>query len=65
MVTEIEHPACGPIKLVNTPVKYSFSSPSIRTAPPILGQHTDQVLGELAGLSEEEIKRLREEGVVA
>ncbi|KAI9771625.1 MAG: hypothetical protein M1840_001840 [Geoglossum simile] len=65
MVAEIEHPACGPIKLVNTPVKYSFSSPSIRTPPPILGQHTDQVLGELVGLGGEEIKKLREEGVVA
>jgi len=65
MVTEIEHPACGPIKLVNTPVKYSYSPPSIRTPPPLLGQHTDEVLGELVGLSEEEIGRLREEGVVA
>ena len=44
MVKEIDHPTCGPIKLVNTPVKYSYSEPSIRTAPPVLGQHTDDVL---------------------
>ncbi|KAL1650277.1 hypothetical protein SLS58_001088 [Diplodia intermedia] len=65
MVAEVEHPACGPIKLVNTPVKYSFSEPSIRTPPPTLGQHTDEVLREMVGLSEADIESLRSEGVVA
>ena len=65
MVTEIDHPACGPIKLVNTPVKYSHSKPSIRSPPPTLGQHTDEVLKGLLGMSEEEISSLRGEGVIA
>lgn len=65
MVTEIEHPACGPIKLVNTPVKYSYSKPSIRTPPPTLGQHTNEVLADLLGMSEKEIEELRGKGVVA
>jgi len=65
MVKEIDHPACGPMKLVNTPVKYSHSTPSIRTPPPLLGQHTDEVLGELLGMNGGEIKTLRDEGVVA
>ena len=65
MVTEVEHPTCGPIKLVNTPVKYSFSEPSIRTPPPTLGQHTDEVLAQVLGYSSDEIQNLRAEGVIA
>ena len=65
MVKEVEHPACGPMKLVNTPVKYSYSEPSIRTPPPLLGQHTDEVLRDILGMTGAEIQDLRSEGVVA
>lgn len=65
MVKEVEHPTCGPIKLVNTPVKYSYSEPSIRTPPPLLGQHTHEILKDIVRLSEDEIKNLKQEGVVA
>ncbi|KAH7390380.1 caib/baif family protein-like protein [Cadophora sp. MPI-SDFR-AT-0126] len=64
MVKEIDHPTCGPMKLINTPVKYSYSTPGIRTPPPTLGQHTDEVLMDVLSLSKEEIKELRAEGVV-
>ncbi|KAF2843269.1 CoA-transferase family III [Patellaria atrata CBS 101060] len=64
MVVEVEHEACGKIELVNTPVKYSVSTPGVRTAPPTLGQHTDEVLKELVGLGDEEIQSLRANGVV-
>ncbi|KAI4253792.1 MAG: hypothetical protein L6R42_007448 [Xanthoria sp. 1 TBL-2021] len=65
MIQEINHPTCGPMKLINTPVKYSHSEPSIRSAPPTLGQHTDEILGDILGMSEGEVGRLREEGVVS
>jgi succinate--hydroxymethylglutarate CoA-transferase len=65
MVREVHHPACGPIKLVNTPVKWSESTPGIRLAPPTLGQHTDEILEETLGMSKEEVDGLRSEGVVA
>lgn len=65
MVTEVEHPSCGPMKLVNTPVKYSHSTPGIRSAPPTLGQHTDEVLRDILGMDKGEVDYLRKEGVVA
>ena len=65
MVKEIEHPTCGPMKLLNTPVKYSHSTPSIRTPPPTLGQHTDEVLREILDMDENAIKALKAEGIVA
>lgn len=61
----MEHPACGPIKMVNTPVKWSDAKPSIRSPPPTLGQHTDEVLSDMLGMSGSEIEQLRAEGVVA
>jgi succinate--hydroxymethylglutarate CoA-transferase len=50
--------------MVNTPVKYSASKPSIRSVPPILGQHTDEILREVLGMSESEIEELKAEGAV-
>lgn len=55
MVTTIEHPTCGPIKMINTPIKFSNAEPSIRTPPPTLGQHTSEVLSQVLKLSEGEI----------
>ncbi|KAF4552226.1 CoA-transferase family III-like protein 1 [Elsinoe fawcettii] len=65
MVQEVEHPACGTLKLVNTPVKYSDSQPGIRTPPPTLGQHTEEVLTSILGYSTADVKSLRSEGVIA
>ncbi len=64
MVTTVEHPACGKIELVNTPVKFSSSKPVVRTPPPTLGEHTDEILKGL-GMTEEDVESLRSEGVVA
>ncbi|KAI9879382.1 MAG: hypothetical protein M1830_008680 [Pleopsidium flavum] len=65
MVKEVDHPTCGPMKLVNTPVKYSYSTPNIRTPPPTLGQHTNEVLREVVGMSESDIAGLKGQGIVA
>lgn len=62
---EVDHPSCGPIKLVNTPVKYSHSTPGVRTPPPTLGQHTHEVLTGMLGMSEEEVDGLKQQGVVS
>jgi succinate--hydroxymethylglutarate CoA-transferase len=65
MVKEVDHPSCGTLKLVNTPVKFSESKPSIRMPPPTLGQHTNEILSEVLGMEGGEIDKLRGEGVVA
>ena len=48
---------------VALPIEFAATPGSVRTAPPLLGEHTDEVLAEL-GLSAGEIARLRTEGVV-
>lgn len=65
MITEVEHPTCGPIKLVSPPVKFSDTQPSIRGPPPTLGQHTTEVLTELLGMKSDEIKTLKSDGVIS
>ncbi|KAF9885791.1 hypothetical protein FE257_012373 [Aspergillus nanangensis] len=65
MVQTIDHPSCGPIKVISPPVKYSKADPSIRRPPPLLGEHTHEVLREFVGLDEARILELKEKGVVA
>jgi glutaryl-CoA transferase len=65
MVMQMSHPAApAPIDLLANPIKYSATPVAYRRAPPMLGQHTDEILRELLGLSELEIEELRSRGVV-
>lgn len=65
MVIEMDHPATGskPMKLIANPIKLSATPPTYRKPPPLLGEHTDEVLQE-AGLSVDEIAKLKEDGTV-
>lgn len=65
MVTDVPHPACGNIKVVSHPVKYSDSVTGVRSAPPTLGEHTDEVLESILGMEAGEVDRLKGQGVVA
>jgi succinate---hydroxymethylglutarate CoA-transferase len=65
MIEKIDHPACGPLKLINHPVKYSRVEPRIRSPPPLLGEHTEEVLRELLDFNEAEIKDLKSQKTVA
>ncbi len=63
MLVEMPHPEVGIFKTTGLPVKLGGSPGSIRRAPPLLGEHTEAVLGE-CGLAPEEIAELREREVV-
>jgi len=65
MVQTVRHEACGELSLLGSPVKYSEARPGVRSAPPTLGQHTDEVLTGICGMSEAEVRELRSDGVVA
>jgi crotonobetainyl-CoA:carnitine CoA-transferase CaiB-like acyl-CoA transferase len=54
MIEAVEHAAAGTIKVLGVPIKLSETPGSVRTAPPMLGQHTAQVLAEI-GMTADEI----------
>lgn len=64
MVQEVEHPTAGRVRLVGIPVKFSESAGEIRLPPPLLGQHTAEVLRERCGLDEARVEALRREGAL-
>ena len=63
MATTVDHPRIGSFNVVNQAIKMSRTPSSIRSATPELGEHTDQILGEI-GYDESTICRLHQEGVV-
>lgn len=64
MIVDVDFPTRGTYQTVGCPIKLS-DSPAVVTRPPLLGEHTDDVLAALCGIGPEELKRLRESGVVS
>jgi crotonobetainyl-CoA:carnitine CoA-transferase CaiB-like acyl-CoA transferase len=62
MLQEIEHPTAGIVRMVGPPVKFSETPASVRLAPPLLGQHTKDVLGEWLHLDDIALKELEDQG---
>ena len=64
MMVEVDHPKAGKIKLVGIPVKYSESKAAIRRPPPVLGEHTYEVLTEVLGYDGRRLEDLKAAGVI-
>ena len=64
MLVEVDHPTAGKIKMVGVPVKYSEAEAVIRRPPPVLGEHTREVLNEILGYEDQRIEDLRSAGVI-
>ncbi len=64
MLEVVDHPTAGKIKMVGIPVKYSDAETAIRRPPPLLGQHTAEILSEVLGYDAVRIEKLKADGVV-
>lgn len=65
MVIEAQHPVLGKIPIVNRPIKFPGDRQPDPAAPPVLGQHTDEILRDILGLTAEKIAQLRTAKVIA
>jgi crotonobetainyl-CoA:carnitine CoA-transferase CaiB-like acyl-CoA transferase len=63
MLLEMDHPTIGKIKNIGFPVKLSRTPAAVRRPPPLLGQHTEDLLKEL-GYGPQEIETLRKEKII-
>jgi crotonobetainyl-CoA:carnitine CoA-transferase CaiB-like acyl-CoA transferase len=63
MILEVEHPIVKNLKMAGFPIKLSETPASVRRYPPLLGEHTEEILGEL-GLSPEQIEGLKKKQIV-
>lgn len=65
MKQSVQHPSLGDVPTVGNPIRLKLTPVSYRTAPPLLGEQSKQVLEKIAGLSSGEIESLRERGIVS
>jgi crotonobetainyl-CoA:carnitine CoA-transferase CaiB-like acyl-CoA transferase len=65
MVVETDHQLLGKIPIVNRAIKFPGDPQPVPGAPPVLGQHTEEILRDILGLTSEQIEALRASKVVA
>jgi len=63
-IVEVEHPRLGKIKIPGVVPKFSRTPGAIRHRAPDLGEHNEEILGGMLGLSQEELAELKEKGVI-
>lgn len=64
MRIEVSHPTAGTVSVVGSPLKLAVSPPRVRYPPPLLGQHTVEVLQQLLDYDEATIQALRNDSII-
>ncbi|EAX48131.1 Formyl-CoA transferase [Thermosinus carboxydivorans Nor1] len=64
MIVETDHPVAGKVKMAGVPIKMSATPGAVERPAPLLGQHTEEILMEMLGLSAEEVAALRAKDVL-
>jgi formyl-CoA transferase/CoA:oxalate CoA-transferase len=64
MIVTLPHPKAGALRVLGVPVRLHATPGKAVTAPPLLGEHTEKVLGRVLGIKRGEVARLRTAGVV-
>ena len=62
---ELDHPAAGKVASVANPIKLSETPIEYDRSPPLLGQHSDEVLQRVLGLDPEAISELRDSAIIS
>jgi crotonobetainyl-CoA:carnitine CoA-transferase CaiB-like acyl-CoA transferase len=65
MIVSIDHPTVEGLRLVGSPIRFSESTVPPSKAPPMLGEHTENVLSELLGMGPTDFERLRAEKIIS
>ena len=65
LVKTVEHPLAGAMSVVGNPLNFSETPVEYKRAPPLLGQHTDEILREVLGMDAPDIARLSEQKVTS
>jgi formyl-CoA transferase len=64
MLVEVAHATAGSVRMAGLPVKFSATPASVRLPPPLLGEHSEQVLASWLGMSSEVVAQLKDKGIV-
>ncbi|MBC7601132.1 MAG: CoA transferase, partial [Ramlibacter sp.] len=64
MVTHWAHPLQADLRLVSSPIKMSATPVRTERPPPLLGEHTHQILGELLDMTADTVVQLKNDGVI-
>ncbi len=64
MIQSVSHPVAGEISQLGFPLHLSDTPCTMRLPPPMLGQHTEEILTEVIGMGAEQVAHLKKDGVI-